>query len=66
MRASRAPPQSFHVILTRGGLVPGYVDQHGVLACYLTAIIHDFEHRGLSTDFLTNSNDKLAVRRAAH
>ncbi len=54
--------QSFHMILHHGGLMPGYVDQQALLACYLTAIIHDFEHRGLSTDYLTSTNDKLAVR----
>ncbi len=54
--------QTLHMVMHRGGLMPGYVaDPHTVLSCYLTAIIHDYEHRGLSTDFLTASNDALAV-----
>ncbi len=55
--------QTFHVILCRGGLAPGYADQHVVLSCYVAAVIHDYEHRGLSTDFLTSTGDSLAVRR---
>ena len=54
--------QTMHVILHRGGLVPGYADPITLLACYLAAIIHDFEHLGYNNDFLINSSDALAVR----
>ena len=54
--------QTMHVLLHRGGLVPGYADPLSLLACYLAAIVHDFEHVGLSNDFLVNSCDALALR----
>jgi hypothetical protein len=37
--------QTLHVLLHRGGLVPGYVDPPTLLACYVAAIVHDYEHR---------------------
>ncbi len=54
--------QSMHVIMTRGGLMPGYVDQTAMLAAYLAAIVHDYEHRGRNNDFLINTHDDLAVQ----
>ena len=54
--------QTLHVLLHRGGLVPGYADPITLLACYLAAIVHDFEHVGFNNDFLVNSSDPLAVR----
>lgn len=53
--------QTLHAILTRGGLVPGYVDPLHMMACYTAAVVHDFEHGGLTNDFLVNSLDDLAV-----
>ena len=32
-----------------------------LLACYLAAIIHDFEHRGVNNDFLIKTSDHLAL-----
>ena len=37
--------QTFHVVLTRGGLTPGYADPLTLLACYMAAVVHDYEHR---------------------
>ena len=54
--------RTLHVLLHRGGLVPGYADPTYLLASYLAAIIHDFEHVGLSNDFLVNTCDPLALR----
>lgn len=51
--------QTMHVLLHRGGLVPGYADPMTLMACYLAAIIHDFEHVGMSNDFLINTCDPL-------
>ena len=32
-----------------------------LLACYLAAIIHDYEHRGVNNDFLIKTSDPLAL-----
>ena len=32
-----------------------------LLGCYLAAIIHDYEHRGVNNDFLIRSSDPLAL-----
>lgn len=31
------------------------------MACYLTAVVHDFEHRGVNNVFLVKSHDPLAI-----
>ena len=54
--------QTLHVLLHRGGLVPGYADPMSLLACYVAAIVHDFEHAGFTNDFLISSCDPLALR----
>ncbi|GIM16339.1 hypothetical protein Vretimale_18970 [Volvox reticuliferus] len=54
--------QTFHVIIHRGGLAPGYVDPLTLMACYLAAAVHDYEHGGLTNDYLINSSDLLALR----
>jgi len=53
--------QTMHVLLHRGGLVPGYADPLYLMACYIAAIIHDYEHLGLTNDFLVNSAHELAI-----
>lgn len=40
--------QTLHVILHRGGLVPHYADPLLLLAAYLAAVVHDYEHGGLT------------------
>ncbi len=42
--------------------MPGYVDQTTMLAAYLAAIVHDYEHRGRNNDFLINTHHDLAVQ----
>jgi hypothetical protein len=38
---------------TRGGLCEqGVVDDMALLSCYLAAIIHDYEHKGVNNDYL--------------
>ena len=32
-----------------------------LLGCYLAAIIHDYEHRGVNNDFLIKTSDRLAL-----
>ena len=32
-----------------------------LLACYLAAIVHDYEHRGVNNDFLIKTSDPLAL-----
>ncbi|KAF6253310.1 hypothetical protein COO60DRAFT_1547491 [Scenedesmus sp. NREL 46B-D3] len=53
--------QTYNAIIHRGGLMPGYVDPLHLMACYTAAVVHDFEHGGLTNDFLVNSLDSLAV-----
>jgi hypothetical protein len=45
--------QSVHMVCTRGGLrEQGVVDDLSILACYLAAVVHDFEHKGVNNDYL--------------
>lgn len=54
--------RSLHVLLSRGGLIEaGYCENQVLLACYLSAIIHDYQHKGVNNDFLVRSMDDLAV-----
>ncbi len=38
------------------------MDPLTLLSCYLAAVVHDYEHGGLTNDFLINTSDLLAVR----
>ena len=53
--------QSLATIVHRGGMATAYVDPLHLLACYTAAAVHDFEHGGLTNDFLVSSGDALAV-----
>ena len=52
--------QTLHAILHRGG-VAHYLDDVGLLACYVAAIIHDVGHTGVSNNFLIKTRHDLAV-----
>lgn len=54
--------QSLHVLVARGGLRErDFCDDVSLLACYLSAIIHDFEHKGVNNDYLVRCSDALAI-----
>ncbi|KAL6758672.1 3'5'-cyclic nucleotide phosphodiesterase [Haematococcus lacustris] len=54
--------QTMHMLLTRGGLAPGYADQQSMLAAYLAAVCHDYQHIGRTNDYLVQTQDELALR----
>ncbi|KAL6755517.1 3'5'-cyclic nucleotide phosphodiesterase [Haematococcus lacustris] len=51
-----------HMLLTRGGLMPGYADHLTQLAAYLAAVCHDYQHIGRTNDWLVETQDELALR----
>ena len=54
--------QMIHMIMHHGGLLrKKVVDDLMMLAGYIAAAIHDFEHGGVNNDFLIQTRDKLAV-----
>ncbi|KAF5839160.1 hypothetical protein DUNSADRAFT_1472 [Dunaliella salina] len=46
----------------RGAMVPQFADRLSVMAALLAAIMHDYEHMGLTNDFLVNNSSMLAIR----
>ncbi|KAJ9530480.1 hypothetical protein QJQ45_012452 [Haematococcus lacustris] len=54
--------QTMHMLLTRGGLMPGYADHLTQLAAYLAAVCHDYQHIGRTNDWLVETKDELALR----
>jgi hypothetical protein len=55
--------RTIHVLMHRGGIVKeAHITEVGILAMYLSAIIHDFEHIGLTNEFLMKTQNELAVR----
>ncbi|GFH21165.1 phosphodiesterase, partial [Haematococcus lacustris] len=52
--------QTMHVLLTRG-LGPGYADNLSMLAAYLAAACHDYQHMGRTNDWLVETEDDLAL-----
>ncbi|MEW5307541.1 MAG: hypothetical protein WDW36_009929 [Sanguina aurantia] len=58
--------QSMHRILHESGMRAtsthtGYVDDLTLLACYLAATVHDYEHGGMTNDYLIASEDQIAL-----
>ncbi|GFR42649.1 hypothetical protein Agub_g3586, partial [Astrephomene gubernaculifera] len=54
--------QTLHVIVYSAQLHVHYLDPLGLLAAYYAAIVHDYGHPGLTSDFLIATSDSLAVR----
>ncbi|GFH13338.1 phosphodiesterase [Haematococcus lacustris] len=54
--------QTMHMLLTKGGLMPGYADHLTQLAAYLAAVCHDYQHIGRTNDWLVETQDELALR----
>ncbi|KAJ9508536.1 hypothetical protein QJQ45_012079 [Haematococcus lacustris] len=52
--------QTMHVLLTRG-LGSGYADKLSMLAAYLAAACHDYQHMGRTNDWLVETEDDLAL-----
>lgn len=53
--------QSMYVLLTKG-LGPRLAGDHEIAAGLLSAIIHDYEHKGVNNDFLIRFQDDLALK----
>lgn len=56
-----------YALLVHGGVAdavsyPDCDKQLITLACLLAAVVHDFEHKGLSNDFLVKTGDERAIR----
>ena len=56
--------QAMHMLLRHSGMQEQGIGQGAgpMLACYVAAAMHDFEHGGLTNDFLVASADELALR----
>jgi len=56
--------RTLHVIMTRGGVKGALSKAQDValMAAYLAAVIHDYEHKGYNNDFLVKTKDPLAIR----
>lgn len=56
--------RNLYCILTRGGLLkaiwPDSPDT-GLLMAFLSAIVHDYEHKGVNNDYLIKTHDALAL-----
>ncbi|KAK9830386.1 hypothetical protein WJX72_011468 [[Myrmecia] bisecta] len=54
--------QRMHMLMQHGGLLRrGICDGLSTLAGYIAAAVHDYEHRGLTNDYLVRARDPLAV-----
>ena len=50
-----------HVLIHNGLIQQGVVDGLTVLACYLAASIHDYDHTGCNNDYLIKTRNPLAI-----
>ncbi|GFH13829.1 phosphodiesterase [Haematococcus lacustris] len=55
---------TLHVIMTRGGILKamGAAQEVALLSVYFSAVVHDYQHKGLNNDFLCKTGDELALR----
>ena len=49
--------------LNYSSLPPSPPQDLGLLLAIFTAVVHDYEHKGVNNDFLVKTSDPLAVRR---
>mmetsp|Transcript_27681 Transcript_27681/g.71306 ORF Transcript_27681/g.71306 Transcript_27681/m.71306 type:complete len:798 (+) Transcript_27681:266-2659(+) len=54
--------QTLHAMCSLGGLSAAIADPLYMLSAYLAAIIHDYEHQGLTNAFLIATESPLALR----
>ncbi|KAL6759494.1 hypothetical protein V8C86DRAFT_2573451 [Haematococcus lacustris] len=56
--------RTLHVIMTRGGILRamGAAQEVALLSVYFSAVVHDYQHKGLNNDFLCKTGDELALR----
>ncbi|KAJ9514368.1 hypothetical protein QJQ45_012283 [Haematococcus lacustris] len=56
--------RTLHVIMTRGGILKamGAAQEVALLSVYFSAVVHDYQHKGLNNDFLCKTGDELALR----
>lgn len=51
-----------HMLMVHGGVMKRQgADRLSLLASYIAALIHDFEHTGVNNDFLIKTNHDLAI-----
>ncbi|KAK9831575.1 hypothetical protein WJX74_000880 [Apatococcus lobatus] len=53
--------QVMHLLMQNGLIKLGVLQDVMVLACYLAAICHDFEHPGVNNDFLIKTGNRKAL-----
>ncbi|KAK9850625.1 hypothetical protein WJX84_003967 [Apatococcus fuscideae] len=53
--------QMMHVLMHNGLIEQGILDGITMLACYMAACIHDYDHQGVNNDFLIKTRDSLAI-----
>ncbi|KAK9831722.1 hypothetical protein WJX74_007234 [Apatococcus lobatus] len=53
--------QIMHLLMQNGLIKLGVLQDVMVLACYLAAICHDFEHPGVNNDFLIKTGNRKAL-----
>ncbi|GFH09652.1 phosphodiesterase [Haematococcus lacustris] len=60
--------RTVHCMMTRGkvGKMLGGDQRVDLLAVYLSALIHDFEHKGVNNQYLITTGDELALRYNDH
>ncbi|KAK9822894.1 hypothetical protein WJX74_001716 [Apatococcus lobatus] len=53
--------QIMHLLVHNGLIQQGILDGITMLACYVAAALHDFEHPGVNNDFLIKTRNLLAI-----